>query len=271
MTSRIKIQFFAAFLLKSIFFNVNSQAQPQILSVDFESNKLGEYKQESIAKDWPGLNWEHLYGRGEIVDEAENSHGKVLQIFYPKGGVGPGEGGGQFEVKLPPTDEYWLSYDVKFVDGFDFRKGGKLPGLTSGGGKYTGGVHPGNGEGWSARYMWRREGKAVIYFYWVENQGDWGMDLELNGEKFQPGTWHRLTQHIKINSPEKADGFMEVWFDGRKSLVKNDIRFRIGDQGRIDSIYFSTFHGGNSKDWGPRVDCFVQFDNFVLSTTALEH
>ena len=168
-------------------------------------------------------------------------------------------------MNLPPAEEYWLSYRVKFEEGFDFRRGGKMPGLTSGGGKFTGGRHPTEGEGWIARYMWTRGGGAIVYFYSVDMPGKWGEGLKLPGVTFIPGRWHRLTQHIRINAPGQADGVLEVWFDGKQVYQDTRERFRRGRQGLIDSFYFSTFHGGNTPDWAPKTDSAARFDDILIT------
>ncbi|MBD3267407.1 hypothetical protein GF373_12125 [bacterium] len=244
-----------------------STAQETVLHVDFDSTRLGQYTNTLIHRDWDNVRWTGLHDRGSIVKAPEPNHGRALKIVYPKGSVGPGEGGGQFLVSLPHAQDYWLTYDVKFSENFDFKRGGKLPGLTSGGSKYTGGNIPTKGDGWSARYMWRSEGGVMIYLYYVDMPGKWGQGLILNKVKFIPGQWHRLTQHIQVNTPGKYNGMIEVWFDGQKTLTQNNIRFRVAEKGLIDSLYFSTFHGGNSDSWAPRVDCAAFFDNFTIEKT----
>lgn len=239
-----------------------------ILDVQFESHNLGKYTKDSVAKDWKNVNWSNLYDRANIVEDPDSDRGQVLQITYPKGAVGPKEGGGQFEVSLPETEELWLSYYVKFGEGFDFRRGGKLPGLASGGGKFTGGNSPDNGDGWTARYMWRDKGRAVAYAYYVDKPGKWGEDIDLDDFAFSTGDWHQVTQHIKLNTDSKANGVLETWVDGKQQQSRSDMRWRLGDKGLIDSIYFSTFHGGGSDSWAPQVDSKAYFDSFVVSEEA---
>lgn len=247
-----------------------SDAGSPLLHVGFDSTETGPYVDDHVRADWPSVQSIGLYGRSDIVQDEDEERGKVLRIAYPKGAVGPREGGGQFVVSLPPSRELWLSYLVKFEPGFNFRLGGKLPGLTSGGGTFTGGVHPSKGEGWSARFMWREEGRAVVYLYYVDKPGKWGEDLPLGGFTFRAGKWHRITEHIRVNSPDKADGILEGWIDGAKLLSRSDIRFRIGEQDLIDSLYFSTFHGGNTAEWGPEVDSVAFYDEFIVSDSPLE-
>ncbi|MEM7062275.1 MAG: DUF4347 domain-containing protein [Cyanobacteria bacterium P01_B01_bin.77] len=239
-----------------------------LLDVQFESQRLGKYTKTSVAKDWENVNWSNLYDRAHIVEDPDGERGQVLEIKYPKGAVGPKEGGGQFEVSLPEAEELWLSYYVKFGENFDFRRGGKLPGLASGGGKFTGGNSPDNGDGWTARYMWRDQGRAVAYAYYVDKPGKWGEDIDLDDFAFSKGDWHQITQHIKLNTDNKANGLLETWVDGEKHQSRSDMRWRLGDQGLIDSIYFSTFHGGGSDSWAPQVDSKAFFDGFVVSEEA---
>ena len=232
-------------------------------AVDFSQGPLGPYREAQARRDWPGLQWFALEARGAIVADATAEQGRSLQVEYPAGSVGPGEGGGQFRVNLPARDEYYLSYAVQFEEGFDFRRGGKLPGLCGGRGN-TGGNRP-TGDGWSARYMWGREGRATVYLYHMDQRTRYGDGVGL-GVQFAPGRWHRITQRIRVNTPGEQDGHLQVWFDGREVLDRRDIRYRDVPGARVDIFYFSTFHGGNAPDWAPQVDSFARFDDFRIGT-----
>ena len=243
-------------------FAVGQEAESLTLSQDFEGSGSGAYTAQALRRDWRGLEWANLLGRAEIVGDAQQ--GNVLRVSYPQGGVGPSQTGGQFVVNIPPADEYTLTYKVRFEEGFDFRLGGKLPGLTSGGSKYTGGRHPDDGDGWSARFMWREDGAAEVYLYYVDMQTQWGEQLPLQGVVLEPGKWIELKQRIRINSPDGSDAQIQAWVDGKLVMEKSGFRLRLGDQGQIDSFYFSTFHGGNTEEWGPLNDSFVRFDDFEV-------
>ncbi|MGJ8693856.1 MAG: polysaccharide lyase [Thalassotalea sp.] len=235
-----------------------------LLAVDFEQSPLGLYNNQQIKSEWNNISWASVYQRAEII--TDKRQGQMLRMFYPKGGLGPKETGGQFAVKLPEASEYTLSYKIKFEHGFDFAKGGKLPGLTSGGAKFTGGNHPDNGEGWSARYMWLKQGTAVLYLYYVDMTSKWGEALALNEITFKSGQWYELKQRIKVNQANQQDAAIKVWVDGKLVMEKTNFRLRIGEQGLIDCLYFSTFFGGNSRDWVPNNDSFIQFDDFVITS-----
>ncbi len=111
--------------------------------------------------------------------------------------------------------------------------------------------------------MWRKKGRAVVYFYSVGMSGKWGEDIPLN-KSFEPGKWHRITQHIVLNDGKENNGLLEVRLDGEKVLAKKNMLYRYNNLGRIDTMYFSTFFGGNTEEWGPHRDCVIYFDNFKL-------
>ena len=241
-----------------------------VLKEGFERFAPGPYTDEQFSSHWKlmtpkalNVNWAHLYGKLAVVEDERQ--GKVLRISYPAGGVGPEQTGSQFVLNLPPADEYELSYKVMFEKGFDFRLGGKLPGLTSGGEKFTGGIHPKNGEGWSARFMWREGGTAELYLYYVDNKFEWGDQHPFEGVILQPGKWVEFRQRIKLNAPGRTDGRIRAWLDGKKVVDLKNLRLRIGEQGAIDSFYFSTFHGGQEPEWAPTNNSFARFDDVLIT------
>lgn len=231
-------------------------------TVHFDGHPIGPYTDAMVRADWGQVPWIGLSGRARIVPLAFGSSGQGLEMMYPKGGVGPQQSGGQFLVKLRPRDEYTLEYSVMFRDGFDFRLGGKLPGLA--GGRANTGGHKPTGDGWSARYMWKDGGKMVVYLYHMDQPGVYGENVPLH-QAFATGQWYRLKQYVKVNSPEKSDGVLRVWIDGTLALDRNDIRYRTGAQAPVDKFYFSTFHGGDTSDWAPQNNGSVYFDDFSIT------
>jgi hypothetical protein len=236
-----------------------------VFKLDFENNNIGVYTDMFLKKDVGETTWSSIENRANI--EEDSFHGKVLKVCYPKGSLGPKQGGIQFDKPLPNAADYYLDYYMKFKEGFDFALGGKLPGLTSGGEKFTGGIHPDNGEGWSARYMWKKEGEIIVYFYHLDMKHKWGDEVKMN-VFFKPGIWYRITQHIKLNDIDKFNGIMEVWVDNNKVIYDDKVRYRLAPLGQIDSFYFSTFHGGNTDDWSPKNDSYAYFDDFKVTVLA---
>ena len=231
------------------------------IRVDFTAHPAGTYEMRVFRRDWANAFLGKFHQRAAIVAE---STGKSLRVNYPRGSIGPNEGGGQFREHLIPREAYRLSYRVLFEKGFDFRKGGKLPGL--GGGKAnTGGDKP-DGDGWSARYMWGGDGKLALYLYHLDQKTAYGDHLEIEA-KLVPRKWHELKQLVKVNAPGKADGRIRVWVDAKLALDIEGLRLRgmvKPEVALIDQFLFSTFHGGGTKDWAPRRDSHARFDDFLV-------
>ena len=260
---------YSLLVLFAVFFSCSSSEYTNKVEFkfDFKNTSLGELSSEELEKETDSLKWNLLSENADIVEDSER--GKVMRVKYPKDCVGPGTigfSGAQFLKELTPANDYYLDYYVKFDKGFDFAKGGKLPGLTSGGDKYTGGHHPTKGEGWSTRYMWVGDGELIVYFYFIDMVHKYG-DIVNTNVKLETGKWYRLTQRVKINKADSKDGILQVWVDGKEVINKQNIRFRLGDQGMIDTFYFSTFHGGATADWAPQNDSYSRFDKFTVSTS----
>jgi hypothetical protein len=235
--------------------------------VDFDGDPLGAYTPSRLAADWGrDIGWSQglSEGRARIV---ASDRGRSLRILYPKGSVGPGQGGAQFFIALAGAhDELSCSYRVRFASGFDFVRGGKLPGLV--GGSHPTGGHPDDG-GFSARSMWRAGGAAVQYVYFPRQASTYGIDLPYLSPsgapaRFQPGTWHLVEQRIVMNTPGQANGVLQAWLDGHLVLDEHGRVWRLDDRVHIDAFYFSTFFGGNDPSWGATRDEVVDFDDFVI-------
>jgi len=68
-----------------------------------------------------------------------------------------------------------------------------------------------------------------------------------------------------MNTPGEHDGVVQTWMDGQPVLDRRDIRFRDISNVGIDHFLFHTFFGGNSQEWAPKQDEYIDFDNFVFS------
>ncbi|MFP6888111.1 MAG: hypothetical protein VB997_11130, partial [Opitutales bacterium] len=101
-------------------------APPDAIRVDFDAHPEGSYEMQVFRRDWANAFLGKFHQRASITAEPK---GKSLRVSYPKGSLGPNEGGGVFRERLTPRESYRLSYRVLFEKGFDFRRGGKLPGL----------------------------------------------------------------------------------------------------------------------------------------------
>ncbi len=231
-----------------------------------------QYVQQNWVNDGFDPKWVNGFNQSRVYvdNQFANSGNKSIRIKYPAGNYGPGNTGAQAPLRIPPANEYYVSYSVRFSDNFDWggsNEGGKLPGLA-GGNNCSGCSSCSGTNGFTARLMWRQGGRAVLYLYHMDKSGSCGDDLNLKTAKgnnfhFQKGQWYTITQRVKVNTPGLKNGEVELWIDGVPALLVQNIRFVTnGDQ--VDNFYFSTFHGGGDGSWAPGNDCYTWFDDVKI-------
>ncbi len=257
----------------------------EFLHADFEVDSLGPYTLVRCKADFPGVTWDNgLSGQSRVSvvtggDTAGSGH--ALRVLYPARSLGPTGTGGAL-----PSGAQWASifggnadtlyarYRVFFPKGFDWVKGGKLPGLC-GSQCNTGGKVPTGTDGWSARLMWRENASLVQYVYSAGQTGAWGTDLvwKQNGKPLvvETGRWHEVQVKISLNTPGsnggqgKTDGRVTGWYDGVLALDTTGFRFRDLESMHITEFYFSTFFGGGTPDFESAQDNRIFFDDFAVS------
>ena len=242
------------------------------ISVGFEGHSANtKYTNALQGKDWDVAWSTHMDKYATISTQEARSGNNSLKMSYPANAQS--NAGAKWLV--PNQKEYYLSYWVKFDNNFDFDgpkySGGKLPGMGSGD-LASGGKKPTGTNGFTSRYMWREGGKATLYLYHMNQPGIYGEDVLLKGEDgsqkfFERGKWHNLVQRVKVNDGSKSNGEIDVWMDDEQVLSKDNLKFMTNNKG-IDTMYFSTFHGGYGSDWWPEKEVNAHFDDFVVSTEA---
>lgn len=245
----------------------------------FEADSQKAIGTETWKKQW-GIPFTNRIDDVQFVTgSAAFANGRSIRVSYPEGKFGPQFTGVQFPISFENIetmqqqryDSLYIRYYVKFEPGFDFRLGGKLPGIMGCNQSWqrSGGNQPDGTNGWTLRLMWREGGKAVVYSYLPPHKyggAQWGLDIELN-RTFQTGVWHCIEQYVKINDVGKENGKLHVWLDNEQVLTLDDVVFRTvdNDAGKIGGIFISTFHGGNTPDWAPRNNSYALFDGFAAA------
>ena len=221
--------------------------------------------------------WGPAHGeRSQVVSDPGLGR-KALRVLYPAHGLGPEGGGTQFLTRFghkghPLRDDaehLFIRYWLYFEPGFDFSKGGKLPGLA---GNTRPGTSPKTGgggepkddsEGFSARIMWREEGKAFQYVYHPGQSGAYGdyYPWIKDGQPvhFRVGRWHCVETEVQLNRPGAKDAVLRSWLDGDLVLDKTHLALRREDDLRINCFFFDTFFGGGEPDWAPKTDSYIRF------------
>ena len=228
----------------------------------------GDFSNNWIA-DWSVTSFGKIDVPVEILEDVE--HGAFLRVFFPEGALKEGY---TFRTDLSRyiggREEIYLSYHVRFGPGFEWQRGGKLPGLmTKVEGPITG-CNPVDGtDGFSTRFTWGREGKLKVSPY-VPPQP--GVEPSERGcaahfafdERAERGRWIHLVQMVRLNSPGRADGAIRAWMDGEPMVGLDGIRFREVPFG-IEGILFATFYGGSCC--APDDRTHIDFADFSLHDT----
>lgn len=235
----------------------------------------GRYTVSAWKNDWQGCEYEDGVedGRVEVVKQDGQT---ALRVCYPKGSHGADAGGAGWRYPLPGVADdnaaASLEYAVLFEDGFDFVKGGKLPGLCGGPKTITGGDAVNGKEGWSARLMWRKDGRGQAYVYHMNQPSKYGDEFDFPTEfRFKTAVPYRIKVEVKMNAVGKRDGELRIYVDevhkGSQTLLveRKDMEWRALESIGVNGILFNTFHGGSGSDWAPQRDVFARFWNFRWS------
>lgn len=228
-----------------------------------------DWKKEWGIRNENDWGWENL----EIITDQSDRFKEIIRVHYPAGSASPSVsrqdgspiGGSQFyaDLGIEPQEQLRLSYYVRFSENFEFVKGGKLPGLFGGTGN-SGGDIPDGTDGFSTRFMWRRNGEGELYAY-LPTSKDYGTSIGKGNWQFEPGVWHHLEQVITLNSPETKDGRIRVFVDGVEAIDREGLTFRTTADLKIEGIFFSTFFGGGDSSWATPNDVYIDFADFSVS------
>ncbi|PFH51485.1 polysaccharide lyase family 14 protein [Amanita thiersii Skay4041] len=287
--------FFASLLSLSLLptFSFSQQVPPNSLALAYSLTTSTSFPFPSATQSPQDTqsfivsNWS--LGKGRIQDGAENIAfvndpfpnkppsspvpespftGPVLQVTYPQGSFSHETGGTQFYNLWNTSDgasfgSMMISYEVAFDNGFDWVKGGKLPGLR-GGLDPTGcsGGNKADGEAcFSTRLMWRKGGSGEIYAYIPSPNGlcdvkniicntDFGISMSRGSFGFITGQWSRITLLIQLNNPPNiANGLVRLYFNDLLATEQTGLQFRSSASLAADGMYFSTFFGGSDPSW----------------------
>jgi hypothetical protein len=109
-----------------------------------------------------------IFMNDPFPSSGSSATGPVLQVTYKEGTYSHSTGGAQLyslwnsSSSEAPFQSVLLSYEMAFDSGFDWVKGGKLPGLRGGPAIYDcdGGSQPNGTDCFSTRVMWRTNGQG---------------------------------------------------------------------------------------------------------------
>ena len=269
--------------------NVNgfgNDAEPPISSLS------GKEREDRLAREAKGqYNGASSTVRVTVDRTAGNTRsGQSLRVLYPQGTNTSSHSGAQFDMNIPGApfldtktgkvtgtrfdEDLYISYWVKFENNFDWAFGGKLPGFYA--------IEAFNSRARDnevkSRLMWREGGKLEFYLHtrYDERERLFWNNIPGKGHfALTKGKWHNIEFRMKLNTvtggTAKADGILQGWLDGQLAADYRDLRFRTSNQVNLNTVYFSTFHGGSSGNggpgeiWWPSRDVYAWFDEFIVS------
>jgi len=227
----------------------------------------GTYDTKAWRADWPGCPWEDGVSEGR-VSVVTRPDGKRWRVDYAPGLIGPSEGGAAWNQPFDGRDEVVLTYVVRFSADFDWRRGGKLPGIGGGPGKTTGGRRADGLNGFSVRPMWRADGRMEAYAYHAGQTKDYGDSLSLPKDfRLQRDRDIQIRLRVRMNHPERADGLLELKVtsgDATAKVTSDKMVWRKTPTIQADKFLFETFHGGSDFSWAPDRACHAEFGNLGI-------
>ncbi|KAL4065171.1 polysaccharide lyase family 14 protein [Scleroderma citrinum] len=186
--------------------------------------------------------------------KAQYPKGSYTLTHEPKGGLSF-YASGPMNVDLTTAKEVTFGYSVYFDEGFEWQKGGKLPGLY-GGDSPTESIGCSGGSRssacFSAHLMWRENGTGEMYTY---------LPLYTNPQF----SANHVYQRIRLNDVGVANGELELYTAGRSVIKVTGLILRDREEGRIRGIQMQTFFGGSEADFASPRDQDAYFSDFTVA------
>ncbi|WVQ96064.1 hypothetical protein IAU59_003164 [Kwoniella sp. CBS 9459] len=208
----------------------------------------------------------------------------ALVASYPAGTVGLSSAGYSFYtegahngVQVDGAREVSFSYSVYMNDGFQFVKGGKMPGLYGGTSlsqakSCSGGRQDSRDSCFSARLMWRTNGAGEIYDYlpvpYTDSDTGYGESIQRGAYSWATGRWTTVAMRLKLNDIGQSNGEQELVVDGQTVISLKDLTFATAEGTKIYGIMAQTFFGGHTDEWASPVDQNIWFKDWSLAVLA---
>lgn len=199
--------------------------------------------------------------------------GRALRILIPQGSHYGSSIAIHFSDHLPEEPETaYFRYHIRLCGHWSTRFSGKLPGFGGTYGRAGWGGKPTDGtDGWSTRGLFvahsgegRRERVPVgFYSYHADMRGTYGDNWRWDEAGWlRPGTWHLVEQEIRLNTPDKSDGVLSAWVDGRRVYHNTGARLRNNPRLKVQNIWMNVYYGGKTP---AEHDLHLDIDNIFVA------
>jgi hypothetical protein len=241
----------------------NSSDRLKNFTQDFQGDEPEIYSIEQLNQDWYTPEWSDGVEEQRVGIGIDGSGNRVLCIKEPAGQYDASRTGAIWPLCLRDTESIDYEYKVKFSEGFDFAKEGKLNGVC-GGTCNTGGHKPNGIDGFSVRTIWKANGTIAQYIYHPDQADEYGSEYTWTNITLRTNVWYTLRTHVQLNTPRVKDGVVTSYLDGKKVFEKTNLQFRDTPAITINTFKFEVFHGGSTPDYAPLTDGYVCFDDFKI-------
>jgi hypothetical protein len=136
-----------------------------------------------------------------------------------------------------------LSYAVRLPEGFEFHRGGVLPGIRGTD------LSDQSRDGFVARLAWRpdRAGGATLRV--VTGARTERFFAEREAFAFPRGRWVNLELEAVLNTPKEANGILRAWVDGRLAIDRTDMVYRSRPDVAVSGVSADVFYGAEDASF----------------------
>lgn len=169
----------------------------------------------------------------------------------PEGANIVGLGMSWIPLGLADANSGCLSYSVYLPENFEFAATGTLPGLYGGARPET--LHNNTSSpepGFYSRVVWAADGGLELANRMTNAGGTTGHNATgvTNDRVTLPrGQWVRLEQEVVLNSPDKDDGIVRLWVDGKLRIEKMNIVWRKEAGTLVSGVLLDVTAPGHAK------------------------
>jgi hypothetical protein len=222
---------------------------------------------------------------------------QAYEVLLPKGKIGGGSSNASFLLNPPgmfPTEQCRVKFKLFFDDRFEWtqsasrRVAGKLAGFTIGNGVASGRRYSDTGASYRLTFAPNQGAKGYMYpqlkkpftgnITWdlADQQGAFktrsylaagvhvfATSRENTERHFKSGQWNDVDMFIKLNTPGRYDGVMQLSINGQTSRLDN-VRYRYTDI-KITGFQIAPFFGGGDSSYAPSHDTRLWYAGFGFS------
>ncbi len=176
----------------------------------------------------------------------------ALSVNLPKGSASPlssSPAGGGVSFSWEPNSiqsktSACLAYSVLLPAGFEFGRGGVLPGIRGADADKQA------QDGFISQLVWRAGGRVGVTNRVTSNSQLRVFPYSQEDAVFPRGRWTKVEQEVVLNAPKETRGVVRVWIDGRLVLDVNALTLRSKPEVAISGVAVDAFYNGDAAGGG---------------------